>query len=152
LFVDGPSDDWQEKIASQDADVAGHVDYSLPNQPEVASLAPEPITILVTLDSSAPVDSYLQDAGLVLKDARRWSSAIRTAVGVNNFLAGHALPLYKDPATGDLRGLKYNVTDRVAVSELTYGADVVRATPELIRYLFQPVAVSFRLYNNFWRE
>jgi murein DD-endopeptidase MepM/ murein hydrolase activator NlpD len=62
------------------------------------------------------------------------------------------LTLYKDPGTDDLRGFKYNVDDRVAVSEINYGVGVIRASPEPIRYVFRPVAVSFRLNSNFWRE
>jgi murein DD-endopeptidase MepM/ murein hydrolase activator NlpD len=71
---------------------------------------------------------------------------------VTDFQSGHALTFYKDPGTDDLRGLKYNVNERVAVSELSYGAGVIRASPEPILYVFRPVAVSFRLNSNFWRE
>jgi hypothetical protein len=152
LFVGGPSDDGQENTASQDTGVAGRLDNLLPDQPEIVNFAPEPITISVTIERSAPIYSYLRDAGLEQGDARRWSSTIQTAAGIVEFQSGHALTLYKDPGTGDLRGLKYSVNDRVAVSELSYGAGVIRASPELIRYIFRPVAVSFRLTGNFWRE
>jgi murein DD-endopeptidase MepM/ murein hydrolase activator NlpD len=152
LFIEEPSDDWQENTASRNAEVAGRVDYSLPEQPELITLAPEPITISVTVDRSAPIHSYLKDAGLALDDARRWSFLIQRAAGVTYFEQGHALTLYKDPGTGDLRGLKYNLNDRVAVSELNYGAGVIRVSSELIKYVFRPVAVSFRLTGNFWRE
>ena len=152
LFVEGPSDDWQEGTLSQDAEVAGRLDYSLPEQPEFVTPAPEPIAISVTIDRSGPICSYLENSGLALHDARRWSSLIQRIGGVTNFQQGHALTLYKDPETGDLRGLKYNLNDRVGVSELNYGAGVIRASPELIRYIFRPVAVSFRLTGNFWRE
>ena len=153
LVVEEPSDDeWRENIVSQDAEVAGRVDYSLPEQPELITLAPEPITISVTIDRSAPIRSYLEDAGLALDDARRWSSLIQRTAGVTDFQLGHALTLYKDPGTGDLRGLKYNLNDRVAVDELNYGAGIIRVSQELIRYVFRPIAVSFRLTGNFWRE
>jgi murein DD-endopeptidase MepM/ murein hydrolase activator NlpD len=152
LFLNGSSDDGQGNTATQDTDVAGRLGNFLPNQPGIVTLAPEPITISLTLDRSAPVHSYLLDFGLEQDDAQKWSSAIRNVAGVTDFENGHALTLYKDPATGDLRGLKYNVNDRMAVSELKYGEGVVRASPELIRYVFKPVAVSFRLSGNFWRE
>ncbi|MBV8450867.1 MAG: M23 family metallopeptidase, partial [Deltaproteobacteria bacterium] len=153
LFVEEPSNsDWQDNAVSQDAEVAGRVDYSLPAQPELITPAPEPITISVTIDRSAPIHSYLKDAGLALDDARRWLLLIQRAAGVTDFQQGHTLTLYKDPGTGDLRGLKYNLNDRVAVSELNYGAGIIRASPELIKYVFRPVAVSFRLTGNFWRE
>jgi murein DD-endopeptidase MepM/ murein hydrolase activator NlpD len=151
-FIEEPSDDWQENPASQNTEAAGRQDYSLPEQPEFVTLAAEPITILVTIDRSAPIHSYLENAGLALDDARRWSLLIQTAAGVTDFQQGHALTLYKDPATGDLRGLKYNLNDQVAVSELNYGAGVIRVSSELIRYVLRPVAVSFRLTGNFWRD
>jgi murein DD-endopeptidase MepM/ murein hydrolase activator NlpD len=153
LFVEGPSaNGWRENTTSQDTELAGRLDCPLPEQPELVNLAPEPITISVTIDRSAPILLYLEDAGLEQNDARRWSSLIQRIAGVTDFQSGHALTLFKDPGTGDLRGLKYNLNDRVAVSELNYGAGVIRASPELIRYFLRPVAVSFRLTGNFWRE
>lgn len=153
LFFEGPSDnDRQEGRANGDGEVAGRLDYALPEQPQSVNLAPEPIAISVTIERSAPIQWYLEDAGLALDDARRWSAVMQTTSGVTDFQAGHALTLYKDPGTGDLRGLKYNLNDRVAVSEHNYGIGVIRASPELIRYVFRPVAVSFRLTGNFWRE
>jgi murein DD-endopeptidase MepM/ murein hydrolase activator NlpD len=150
--VSGPSDDGQEDAANQDTRIAGRLDSSLPDQPETVNLAPEPITVSMTLDRSAPTYAYLNDAGLTLVEAARWSSEIQRAAGVTEFQRGHTLALYKDPGSGDLRGLKYNVNERIAVSELNYGAGVVHASPELIRYVFRPVAVSFRLTGSFWRD
>ena len=152
LFLNGSSDDGQTDTAIQDTDVAGRLDTFLPDEPDIVSVAPDPITISLTLNRSAPIYFYLQDAGLDPSDARRWASAIETGAGVTDFENGHALTLYKDPGTGDLRGLKYTVNDRIAVSEINYGEGVVRASPELIRYVVRPVAVSFRLTGNFWRE
>jgi murein DD-endopeptidase MepM/ murein hydrolase activator NlpD len=152
LFVEGPSDDWQGNTASQDPDVAGRLDDSFPEQPESVNLAPEPISISITVDRSAPIYSYLEDAGLPRDDARKWSALIQKTANVTDFQSGHALTLYRDPGTGELRGLKYNLDDRLSVNELNYGAGVIRASPELIRYVFRPVAVYFRLTGNFWRD
>ncbi len=153
VFVEGPSKNgWQENTAIQDTGVAGRVDYPLPEQPELVTVAPEPITISVTIDHSAPIRSYLHAAGLGLGDARKWSVLIQKTAGVADFQKSHALTLYKDPDTGELRGLKYNLNDQVAVNALSYGAGVIRASQELIRYVFRPVAVSFRLKSNFWRD
>jgi murein DD-endopeptidase MepM/ murein hydrolase activator NlpD len=152
LFVNGPSDDEQDNTVNQDTRVAGRLDSFLPDQPEIVNQAPEPITISVTLDRSASIYSYLRDAGLERGDARRWSLALQTVAEVTDFQSGHALTLYKDPGTGDLRGLKYNLNERLAVSELNYGAGVIQASPELIRYVFRPIAASFRLTGNFWHE
>jgi murein DD-endopeptidase MepM/ murein hydrolase activator NlpD len=153
VFVEGPSDgDWQENSASPDSNVAGRQDYPLPDPLEIVNVAPEPITIALTIERSASINSYLQDAGLTRDEARRWSKLIQNTVRATDFERGHALILSKDPAMGDLRGLKYNVNDQVAISEVNYGSGVIRALPELIRYDFRPVAVSFRLTGNFWRD
>src|SRR5690349_2452945 len=135
VFVEGPSDNrWQENTVSQDADVAGRVDYPLPEQPEPITVAPEPVTISIMIDRSAPIPSYLYEAGLELDDARRWSALIQQAVGITEFQQGHALTLYKDPATSDLRGLKYHLNDQTAVRALNYGTGVIRVSKEPIKY------------------
>ena len=152
LFINGSSDEGQETAIRLNTNVAGSPEHFVPEQPETANVAPEPISISITLDRSAPIYSFLQDAGLAPGDARKWSSVIQTIAVLKDFESGHALTLYRDPGTGDLRGLKYDVNDRVAVSELNYGEGVVRASLELIHYVFRPVAVSFRLGGNFWRE
>ncbi len=146
---DGPSPDHS---ADQEAQLAGRLDNFLPDQPEVVAAAPEPITISLTLVRSAPIYSYLQDLGLDRAEARKWSALIAHATGISTFQNGHSLTIYRDPATGDLRGLKYNVDDRIAVRGINYGEGVLRASPELIRYIFRPVAVSFRLHGSFWRD
>ena len=152
LFV-GPNDnDWQEGATRPDAVVAGRIDNSLPDEPEVAAPAPEAITLSITTNHSAPIRSYLEEAGLARDDAAKWAFLIESTAGVSDFQSGHALTLYRDPGTGELRGLKYNLNDQVEVSELNFGAGVVRISSQPIRYLFRPVAVSFRLGGNFWRE
>jgi murein DD-endopeptidase MepM/ murein hydrolase activator NlpD len=152
LFVEAPSsNDWQDS-ASQDNAVAGRLDSSVPEPPEIVNPAPEPVSLSVTISRSAPAASYLEDFGLASADARRWSTLMRTAMGVRNFERSHVLTLYEDPATGELRGIKYNLNDRVAVNELTYGAGVIRINGEPIRYVVRPVVVSFKLTSNFWRE
>jgi murein DD-endopeptidase MepM/ murein hydrolase activator NlpD len=145
-------DDGQGNTAIQEPDGAGRLDNFLPEQPENLNLAPEPITISVTLDRSARIDSYLQDAGLEPGEAQRWSSVLQTVAGVTDFQSAHALTVYTDPGTGELRGLKYDVNDRMAVRVVSYGEGVIRASEELIRYVFRPVAVSFRLKGDFWHE
>jgi hypothetical protein len=152
LFIGGLRDNEQDTSAVQNADVAGRLDHPVPDELEIVNPAPEVITVSLSLDRSASIMSYLQDAGLATSDAQKWSWLIQQTAGINTFQSGHALTLYEDPGTGDLRGLKYNLNDRVAIRELTYGAGVIRASPELIRYLFRPVAVSFRLTGDFWRE
>jgi len=152
LFFNEGRDDVRNAEAVQTTEVAGRLQPLLPDELAIVNPAPEPITVSVTLDRSAPTISSLQDAGLDQATAQRWALLIKQTGRIATFQNGHSLTLYKDPATGDLRGLKYNLDDRVAMREVTYGAGVIRASPELIRYDFQPVAVSFRSSGNFRRD
>jgi len=150
LFIDGSRNDWRE--TREDSDIAGRADVALPDEPEIVNPAPEPITVVLRLDRPARIASFLAAAGLGTADAKKWAWLLNQGAGITDFGGGHSLTLYKDPGTGDLRGLKYNLNDRVAVREVTYGEGVTRTNLELIRYVLQPVAVSFRLSGNFWRE
>jgi len=151
LFLD-PPDNAQESEAAQGTDIAGRQGGQPVEEAEAVSPAPSAIAITVTLDSSAPVDGYLENAGLSAESAARWASFFKNSTDSKILLRGHSLTLYKDAETGDLRGLKYNLDDRVALSETTYGDDVIRSSQELIRYVVRPVAVSFRLKSDFLHE
>jgi murein DD-endopeptidase MepM/ murein hydrolase activator NlpD len=151
LFLNKP-DDALESEAMQDVDVAGRLTGQFVEEPEPVSPAPNPISIALTLDSSAPIDTYLESAGLNAESARRWARFFESTASSKTLLRGHSLTLYKDAQTGDLRGFRYNLDDRVALSETTYGDGVIRSSQELIRYVMRPVAVSFRLKSDFSHE
>jgi hypothetical protein len=131
---------------------AGHLDAEFPNASLPVSPAPAPISISFNIDRTVRASSYLHDAGLDPQAANEWEIVLEQAGGTSKFIKGHNLTLLKDPVTGDLRGLRYNINDRVAISEEHYGDGVLRASQALIRYTFQPIAVSFRVRSNFWRE
>jgi len=149
-----PKGDNADDSAAADSEVAvaGRLDTDVSGEPAVVQPAPEPIEISLTLDQTKPGEAYLEEAGLDPAAANRWQALFAEAAGTRNFTKGHALTLFRDPETGELRGLRYNLDDRVALSEQTYGAGVFRVSQELIRYTFHPVAVSFRLHNDFWHE
>src|SRR5205085_5167622 len=113
LFFNEGRDDVRNAEAVQTTEVAGRLQPLLPDELAIVNPAPEPITVSVTLDRSAPTISYLQDAGLDQATAQRWALLIKQTGRIATFQNGHSLTLYKDPATGDLRGLKYNLDDRV---------------------------------------
>ncbi len=137
---------------SADSDVAGRLDSEFVGSPAVARPAPEPISISLTVDHTRRVSDLLVEAGLDNAAAERWEAYFRSAASITHFDKGHALTILKDPETGDLRGLRYNLDDRVAINELTYGGGVYRSSQELIKYVFRPVAVSFRLRNTFSQD
>jgi murein DD-endopeptidase MepM/ murein hydrolase activator NlpD len=152
LCVIGPIDRSLDASSRLALDAAGRIEPEYVDEPEVVSPAPEPITITLTIDRSASVLSYLEEAGLDRNEAQKWAWFFARAAATDNLQSGHSLTLYKDPEDGSLRELKYNLTDRVAVREQTYGDGVIRSSQELITYVVRPVAVAFKLNGDFGRE
>jgi murein DD-endopeptidase MepM/ murein hydrolase activator NlpD len=151
LFVEGHAGA-DEAGSPHDSVVAGRLDDEFVDVRRVVNPAPEAITVSLTLERSESVAKVLGDAGLEPAEAQRWAMLFQGAIATRLFSRGHYLSLYKDPDTGDLRGFRYNIDDRIAVTEDTYGNGVIRTFREPIRYVVQPVAISFRLKNDFWHE
>lgn len=144
--VDGqPTGDTSQVLA----DAAGNVDPVFADEPEIVKPAPEPISIVLTVDRSSSVEAFLQDAGLGGGEASHWADFFERASDSRMLLQGHSVTLYKDPENGSLREIKYNVDDNVAVHEKTYGDGIIRSTQELITYEIRPIAVAFRLHQGF---
>ncbi len=95
---------------SSDLD-AGKESPDVVEQPESANPAPASITISMTLDRTASIESYLRDAGMEAEDAHQWASYIQRITANRYFHSGHPLTLYKDPVTGEMRGLKYDLDE-----------------------------------------
>jgi murein DD-endopeptidase MepM/ murein hydrolase activator NlpD len=142
-----PKTNIDDNSAASDREVAvaGRLDTDVIGDPIVVRPAPDPIEVSLTLDQTRSSKLYLEEAGLDIASADRWQALFSQIAHVRSFEKGHSLTLFRDPETGELRGLRYNLDDRVALTEKTYGAGVVRVAQELIRYTFQPVAVSFKL-------
>ena len=152
IFVTGTNDRSQEAAARQFIAAVGRIEPEYIDEPTAIAPAPEPITITLTIDRSAPVLSYLEEAGLDRDEAQRWAWSFERTAASDVLRSGHSLTLYKDPENGSLRELKYNLDDRVAVRSQTYGNGVIRSSQELITYVVRPVVVAFRLNGDFWKE
>ncbi len=152
IFVTGANERSQEAAARQFILAAGRIEPEYLDEPTAVAPAPEPITITLTTDRSAPVLSYLEEAGLDRDEAQRWAWSFERSAASDVLQSGHSLTLYKDPEDGSLRELKYDLDDRVAVRAQTYGNGVIRSSQELITYVLRPVAVAFKLKGDFWRE
>jgi murein DD-endopeptidase MepM/ murein hydrolase activator NlpD len=150
LFILDPDDADQSTIAQNY--VAGRIDNEMVEAVDTPDPAPEPVTITLTLERSASVDDYLQDAGLDAAAATHWGSFFEKTAATRRLDQGHALTLQRDPETGELRGLRYNLDDRIAITEETAGDGVIHATQEPIRYSLHPVVMSFRVRSDFWHE
>jgi murein DD-endopeptidase MepM/ murein hydrolase activator NlpD len=152
LCVIGPIDQSLDGTNRQVLVAAGRIEPEYVDEPAVVSVAPEPIAITLTIDRSASVLSYLEEAGLDQNEAQRWAWFFEKTAATDSLQTGHSLTLFKDPDDGSLRELKYNLTDRVAVRELTYGDGVIRSSQELITYVVRPVVVAFKLNGDFSKE
>jgi hypothetical protein len=129
IFVTGGRDRSQTASARQFIAAAGRIEPEYIDEPTAVATAPEPIAI-----------------------TQRWQWSFVRSAATDVLQSGHSLTLYKDPENGTLRGLKYNLDERVAVRAQTYGNGVIRSSQELITYLVRPVAVAFHLRGNFWQE
>ncbi|HLW71608.1 MAG TPA: peptidoglycan DD-metalloendopeptidase family protein [Candidatus Binataceae bacterium] len=149
-----PESTTPDQSAGADAatEVAGRLDSGFVGAADSIRPAPEAVAISLTLDRTQSADAYFQAAGLESDAARRWEELYRQVAGSPRFEKGHALTIFRDPETGDLRGFRYNLDDRIAITGKTYGEGVLRSSQELIRYTFRPVVVAFRLHNDFWNE
>lgn len=132
--------------------VAGIPEVHFVPEPVVARPAPTPITISVTLDHSGSAIGYLEEAGMDRDRALEWAREFRSVVHSDIMRRGHSLALYKDPETGELRGFKYDLNERLAIYERTYGEGIIHAYEEPVKYIIRPVAVAFKVHHNFWRE
>jgi murein DD-endopeptidase MepM/ murein hydrolase activator NlpD len=152
FFVVNVSERSQGNTNQQYSAAAGRIEPEYIDEPTSVAPAPEPITISLTIDRSASLLSYLEEAGLDPDEAQRWASSFRRATTGDALRSGHSLTLYKDPENGSLRELKYNLDDHVAVRSRTYGSGVIRSSQELLTYVVRPVTVAFKLRGDFWTE
>ncbi len=154
LFVAGALHNSDSELAASRliGQSAGQINPDYAQEPMQIRPAPEPIVISLTIDRTAPIASYLEEAGMASADAERWAAGFASVSYGRYMRRGHTLTLYKDPDDGSLRGLKYDYDDRIAFRERSYGDGVIRASQELIAYVVRPVAISFRLSGDFNRD
>ena len=120
-------------------------------QAESAEPAPPSITISTMLDRTAPIESYLREAGMQAEDAHQWASYIQQITANRYFHSGHPLTLYKDPETGEMRGLKYDLDQNNTVIGASLGAGVLKAAIRPIEYYIRPIKMTFAVKDNFQR-
>jgi murein DD-endopeptidase MepM/ murein hydrolase activator NlpD len=120
-------------------------------QAESAEPAPPSITISTMLDRTAPIESYLRDAGMAPEDAHQWASYIERIIANRYFHSGHPLTLYKDPETGEMRGIKYDLDENTTVIGASLGAGVLKAAIRPIEYYIRPIKMTFAVKDSFQR-
>ena len=120
-------------------------------QSETAQPAPQSITISTMLDRTAPIESYLREAGMEADDAHQWASYIQQITANRYFHSGHPLTLYKDPETGEMRGLKYDLDQNNTIIGASLGAGVLKAAIRPIEYYIRPIKMTFAVKDSFQR-
>jgi murein DD-endopeptidase MepM/ murein hydrolase activator NlpD len=131
---------------------AGRTEVTALETPEAAAdPAPTAITISLTLDRTASVAAYLRDAGIDSDEAQRWSLVFQSVAATRVLSRDHPLTLYKDPETGELRGLKYDVDLQTSVTVANLGNMVIKAAALPIEYYIRPVEMSFEVKEDFKR-
>ena len=118
---------------------------------ESAEPAPPSITISTMLDRTAPIESYLRESGMEPEDAHQWASYIQHVIANRYFHSGHPLTLYKDPETGEMRGLKYDIDQNSTMVSASLGAGVLKASIRPIEYYIRPIKLTFAVKDNFQR-
>src|SRR5712671_1204396 len=80
----------QETNARRFTLAAGRIEPEYIDEPTALVPAPEPITITLTIDRSAPVLSFLEEAGLDRDEARRWAWSFERTSESDVLQCGHS--------------------------------------------------------------
>src|SRR5260370_15118127 len=120
--------------------------------PDSVEPAPPSITISTTLDRTASIQTYLREDGMERDDTHNWASYIQRITANRYFHSGHPLTLYKDPETGEMRGLRYDLDERTTVTEASLGAGVLKASLRPIEYFIRPIKMTFAVKDSFERD
>jgi len=152
LFFQANSQTFSSPLDSLSSELdAGKDTPDVLEQSDSVDPAPASITISTTLDRTAPIESYLREAGMEAGDAHQWASYIQHIIANRYFHSGHSLTLYKDPETGEMRGVKYDLDEKTAMTAASLGAGVLKAGLRPIEYFIRPIKTTFAVKDNFQR-
>jgi murein DD-endopeptidase MepM/ murein hydrolase activator NlpD len=132
--------------------LAGRAMPAIDARAENADPAPAPIIIETELDHTARVRTLLRTAGLEPAQADRWAALFKDKAGTTVLERGHELVLYRDPESGDLRGLRYDLDPRTSVVERAIGYGLVMASRQPITYVIRRVSLASAVTDSFIRS
>jgi murein DD-endopeptidase MepM/ murein hydrolase activator NlpD len=130
---------------------AGHDDDLSFEAPDNEDPAPPAITISTTLERTAPLEYYLVQSGMEREEAHTWATLFHRVATTRYLEKGQPFTVYKDPETGETRGIKYDIDTRLAVTEAHLGNGVLKANIEPIQFLVKPIKLTFAVRDNFRR-
>jgi murein DD-endopeptidase MepM/ murein hydrolase activator NlpD len=152
LVSSDAGDDGQSPLAAVPEAGTADGQYLEADVADTADPAPDPIIVRLTLDRWESVQHVLRDGGLDRASARRWASQLERVARVRALSSGHLLSLYKDPETGELRGIRYDLDEHTAVVEWGYDNGVIIVAERPIDYFIRRMTVAFSIRDNFERE
>lgn len=107
--------------------------------------APDPTIERFKLDRPVSIGGLLRDAGLDEPERNAWAQAFRSSAHWGILRPGHQVALYKDPETGRIEALEYDLDDDSVIMTKTLGDGVVFSTRKTLVYSPQTVAYSLSL-------
>ena len=128
---------------------AGHDDDLSFEAADTEEPAPPAITISTTLERTAPLEYYLVQSGMDRNEARAWSNLYRTIASSRYLAKGQPFTVYKDPETGETRGIKYDVDTNISITEAHLGNGVLKVNAAPIQYMVHPIKLTFAVRDNF---
>ncbi len=120
--------------------------------PRVAKPAPPAVVLSSRLNRTAPVERYLIASGLSRVEAREWAWRFRRVAGTSLLRRHHWFLVYKDPDSGSVRGIRYDLSPHTAILERTLGAGLIETHRERIDYSAKPVKVAFAIQGSFYQS
>jgi murein DD-endopeptidase MepM/ murein hydrolase activator NlpD len=97
------------------------------------------------LDHPISVAGLLRDAGLEEPERNAWAEAFRSSAHWGVLSPGHQVSVFKDPKTGRVQALEYDLDDESVIRAQNLGDGVVLASRQALYYQPQTVAYSLSL-------
>jgi murein DD-endopeptidase MepM/ murein hydrolase activator NlpD len=116
--------------------------YDNAAEPQVQPAIPLRV-VKLTLDRPVSISGLLRDAGVDAAQRDAWADAFRSSAHWGILNPGHQVSVFKDPGTGSVRALEYDIDDNSVIREESLGNGVVFATRQPL--IYQPETVAYTL-------
>src|SRR5260370_36855181 len=107
--------------------------------------AAQPMVERFKLDRPVSIAGLLRDGGLEGREKNAWEQAFRSSAHWGILSPGHEVAVFKDPHTGRVEALEYDLDGESVIRAQTVGGGVVFATRQALAYRPQVVAYSLSL-------